>query len=590
MSLLNYYPNVANIVHNPFSTTEPWNIVLLKIGQTHNFINILDILTINTLSKDLNINLHVYLNVEFNEQNIIDEIKSDITFDINNNVKFTKLSPEYSNDSVKLSILKHFMDQNKNIILLDNGWGLIKNFFGNSKSVFALETTAVGKIIDKLDIESLVDANIIIVPHTETNKNFINISYNIASKLKISPNIVTNLSLTLTKNKLGIDFIPIDEKYKSYIFNIKNTSHVKNIEELSMITLPRNEIKLSTEYLNNYIYYPYMDLNLTPDLSNDVKITNIFNSRGHKYEMVIDNIFKTFTKRFVDPTEGIYLRKTNGNIIIPKILHHIWIDNNESTKYSNAWQKKLVEPWEYKLWTNDDIELFINNNIKWQKLYRRNNTHIFKMLIIYLSILETYGGVVINSYVLPLNDIPNDMLSHKFVIGFQNETSHGTTLSFQTLLSVKGMTDDIKIKHFDAAREPFEGINKFFIDVKTKKRNRNNVLSDGINPGLFNKLYSTLLSIDTNSNKNIDKIVAILMQDASVYIYPSYYFSPSSYLYPKQLLDLAIMIPFQKNNDQIKTNIIKTPLVRNFNVTPNAILSRLNENPRDRYQTNQKIL
>jgi inositol phosphorylceramide mannosyltransferase catalytic subunit len=80
---------------------------------------------------------------------------------------------------------------------------------------------------------------------------------------------------------------------------------------------------------------------------------------------------------------------------IPKIIHQIWLGSTFPQKfsfYTNSWLKYHPE-WEYKLWTDNDIEEFVLVN---KKLFDETPNYGQKADIARYEILYKYGGLYID--------------------------------------------------------------------------------------------------------------------------------------------------------------------------------------------------
>jgi hypothetical protein len=253
---------------------------------------------------------------------------------------------------------------------------------------------------------------------------------------------------------------------------------------------------------------------------------------------------------------GIFIPKYhNKNTIIPKILHHLWLFDNVDQQYSNMWRRTLREPWEYRLWTGNDLKEHILNDYRWSQLYNLASTDEIRYLIASFAILEKYGGVTIDPFLVPKRMIPDEFLTKKFFISFADELNTANDLSFSFMASVSS------------------GI------VNSKKRRA--VESDITHPHLFEQVKNIFSIGDTNKKKYLQKL---LTTDENVLIYPSYYFNPNYQLFPRKIVEMAVSVNLWKPD--IEEQHQKTPLVRDYNVSQSSILARLNENPKLRLRNN----
>ena len=105
---------------------------------------------------------------------------------------------------------------------------------------------------------------------------------------------------------------------------------------------------------------------------------------------------------------------------IPKRIHQIWIGNKKIPKkylrWSKTWKKYNPE-WEYKLWTNKELnEIYMKN----RSIYESTDNIGFKSDIARYEILYKYGGIYIDTDFECLRKIPDKFLHYDFIscIGF----------------------------------------------------------------------------------------------------------------------------------------------------------------------------
>lgn len=513
----------------------------------------------------------------------------------------------------KLLIIKKFMDNKHNIIFFEYNNGYTGNSnpnilseINNNEYIYANfceldhAENIYDPIIEKFKLKRLVISNTLIIPFCLENQNYINYTYKIAVDIQTkNDDFATNVALTVS-----------NIKFKNFIKNIKNTIYldkfVTNDKNDAIMTCTIKELfaqnnNPTREFIppyNNkkYIFYPYIDIDteMVPEMINDMSFENgshtpntvVFNTNGFSTKIYPNkSLYEQMFKRFDDKTKGIFVKKQKEKIIIPQILHHIWLYDEPNINYINAWSRILKYPWKYIIWTEDNLMTHVINNTNWLALYQNEKSEKAKLLIVYMAVLERYGGFVINSFTLPLKLIPDDLLTGKFMLSFFDEKNSGTMLSYRIIASVPGKEKEtsIPVIDYDAARRPFEGKNNFFRNVRAlNKKNQNSSEQVEKNnlvifPEMFKKMYN-ILSLDDENKFNI--IENMIISDPDVVIYPSYYFNPNCYTFPKKMLDLAICVNLYKPITKEKHN--KTDIRREYIITPQAIIARLNENPRDR--------
>lgn len=554
-------------------------------------------------------------------------------------INLIEIHPSDNDKTIKLMLINQFIstNPNTNFIFMSYPMGFISSKSDTKVHDNTVELNNVHRILSKFhliddishmtnsalnkflkeryNITKIIDSDLLIVPYTIENSQLLSTALFISQKINTTDeSVAANIALTIANyqfNNIIEDINNISILKGNYFTSYLNIICRNNTRESYLRNMnsfdDEKGISVGNTYHEHpdYLFYPYLDID-APRIYQD-QLSNIFNTRG--FQLKIDNKDNKsgailFYKRFNTKTNGVFVRKNNGDTIIPKILHLIHLDNNElDTKYMEAWGKFIREPWEYRIWTYDS---WINRyehplNKRWILLNERINDPILKQIIIYISILERYGGITVNSQYIPIKSIPDEMLMQKFLIGFFNE-SLGTSLSYDIMASVPGYIDspiEKQIMHNNVGRIPFEGVNNFFRKNRQKNKEiemkRNDESNDRFRvkmplnvtfPIIFEKMYQILSSIDPDDVK-LNIINDFLLKDHDVIIYPSYYFNPNPYIFPKRLLNLAIC--FHTNNPQYQKKMFilencrkKTELKRNYVVTPNGIIANLASDPKQR--------
>jgi hypothetical protein len=96
--------------------------------------------------------------------------------------------------------------------------------------------------------------------------------------------------------------------------------------------------------------------------------------------------------------------------MIPKIIHQTWFDNNKTLPiiFDKMIQesKKINQNYEFKLWTDANIEDFLSNNYKkLYEIYSKNILGVQKSDLARLAILHYYGGIYIDLDILLLKNL-----------------------------------------------------------------------------------------------------------------------------------------------------------------------------------------
>jgi len=114
-----------------------------------------------------------------------------------------------------------------------------------------------------------------------------------------------------------------------------------------------------------------------------------------------------------------YLYKDNKKPKIPKIIHQIWLGDKYPEKYHYYTEKlmKINKGWEYKLWTDADVDSFKLKNIK---LFNNISNLGAKSDIFRYEILERIGGVYIDTDFDSVKSF-DDLLYLDFFAGTQDK-------------------------------------------------------------------------------------------------------------------------------------------------------------------------
>lgn len=621
MSISNRHPIVRQIVNdlaNIKKIKSKWTIVFFETKQIN--------------PENIFVKNHFYKTTieSINKHLVLDKIFVYIRQNIHTTAMFDSLCKEYpatltlielpigfNHNSVTLVVIKNIINNtNSNIIFFQDGYGYLdiskKINYENSPftqtCIYAniisnTDDNIYNDIMKKFSLEKLILPNVLIIPFNKTNGGMIEYALNISNGLQSHDNdLVTSISLTVVSiKKNGIKNIHDTILSNNFVLLAENKNIYNTIRELAIIGSTNFNTKLSQEIISfdnpDYIYYPYMDLDLMPtniiDRTNISDFPAIFNTNGFSFGQNNEkSIYDTMFKRFNNTSQGIFIKKSKSKSIIPKILHHFWINEPPSQNYTNAWARILREPWIYIVWTVEKLLVeFADNN--WLKLYNIENNYNTKLLLIYIMVLEKYGGIAINSFSLPLKLITDDFLSNKCVVSFYNEANQQFELSNRMMALVPGIScGSSKTIDYDAATRPFRGSNAFFRDMyfknKEKFESNRKCTDDSDEPVIYPQFYDRVRrNFCSNSANKMESFKNILLKDPAVTIYPSYYFDPNIELFPHKLSKLAFFINLWK--PVVSEDVpIKTELKRTYKITPGAMVARLKENPRDRLLNERK--
>jgi mannosyltransferase OCH1-like enzyme len=94
-------------------------------------------------------------------------------------------------------------------------------------------------------------------------------------------------------------------------------------------------------------------------------------------------------------------------INIPKIIHQTWknYDIPEKWKESPEAIKKYFPDWEYKLWSDEDMDTFVHENYNWfYSTYKNYRYHIQRCDVFRYIILYHFGGLYMDLDIVPTSN------------------------------------------------------------------------------------------------------------------------------------------------------------------------------------------
>lgn len=170
-------------------------------------------------------------------------------------------------------------------------------------------------------------------------------------------------------------------------------------------------------------------------------------SEWEKYDAVLQKasdktffeVIKNHYKEYNAHIESLYSLQPK----IPKIIHQIWVGDRPFPQEARVWQeswKKLHPDWDYKLWTNEEVEDLSFDN---KKFYNAAKNWAEKADILRYEILYRYGGLCIDidQYCI----MPFDILHHTcdFYAGLQqlslgNQNMHKVRVNNAVIGSIPG--------------------------------------------------------------------------------------------------------------------------------------------------------
>lgn len=109
-----------------------------------------------------------------------------------------------------------------------------------------------------------------------------------------------------------------------------------------------------------------------------------------------------------------YYLNTDGDAVIPKVIHQIWIGGDVPKVYipfMESWKTHHPD-WTYKFWDEGDADRMLANN----PVYQRSNNNGMKSDILRYAILQQEGGIYIDTDFECLHPL-DDLMYLKFFTG-----------------------------------------------------------------------------------------------------------------------------------------------------------------------------
>lgn len=195
-----------------------------------------------------------------------------------------------------------------------------------------------------------------------------------------------------------------------------------------------------------------------------------------------DNInWKIIKELYINNYENI-----NGDKqVIPKIFHQVWL-GSDYPEYYKKFKESFIKHnpgWEFKIWTDDDINSLDMTN---KKVFNMVDNFGFKSDIVRYEILYKYGGVYIDTDFLCLKSF-DSLLNLDFFAG----TGHlSDPLFFNGLIGSK--------KNNNFLLKVIEEIKKISISDDKNKNNFDKIINT-TGPGFISKLFFNYIDMNKNS-------------------------------------------------------------------------------------------
>lgn len=130
----------------------------------------------------------------------------------------------------------------------------------------------------------------------------------------------------------------------------------------------------------------------TPDFDGALGKTDSYFSKYYKIRMSLRGNVLAYYRSLYNANKITRIKEFKARI--PRIIHQIWIGSPLPQEYK-AWQKtwKKWPGWEYKLWTDKDVEKFTFAN---RDLYDAAKTYGQRADILRMEILNQFGGLYVD--------------------------------------------------------------------------------------------------------------------------------------------------------------------------------------------------
>ena len=166
--------------------------------------------------------------------------------------------------------------------------------------------------------------------------------------------------------------------------------------------------------------------------------------------------------------QSLSLKKNEDQI--PKIIHQIWIGPkkipNKYLLWGKSW-KKLNPDWDYKFWTDSEIEKIVLIN---KKYYDKSKSIGYKSDIARYEILKQFGGIYVDTDFECIRPIPEDFINFDFVscTVFSNEPEVNNAIMMSKINSkvINKIINNIKFE------------NKYINPIKTINASGATILTD----------------------------------------------------------------------------------------------------------------
>lgn len=564
MSIINNNRNIDSIGGKICNL--PWTLVFYDKGIIN--LNLIR-MTTNILKSTLNVNRVILYAPLKSVTNMLEKINF-LEYQQNDNLSV-------------FDIVDFYIVRGESVIFFNDEYGLsnsLQNISVDKISASFIQScdlddnSAYDKIIRQFNLIKLISPNVLFIPINLLTTNYWTTARRLRRDILLEdPYAADVIALTLADIEfpnavIPLPFIPL---------NITDRAFARNLLEYDPAVVRPRINRLS----KNHTYYPFLDRdavnNRIVDVISEINLDNIsYNTNGFTPTLeTTETPFNNLIRRFDSADSGLFIPNSNLPILIPRIIHLVQFPEFDNQLDSLVRWENIINPsWQIRTWNTQNFLLESELNPLWIDLYNYETDPKLRMLIMYLAILERYGGFILGSNVVPIRLFSEDLLSNKFLVSFENEAI-GTNISYQIMGSIATTNRARKINvDANSGRTPFIGSNNYFIDIARNNLSKNTISTD---TDIFGRIYN-ILNI-YRGDTSFNNLQNLLVNNPDVMIYPSYYFNPTANI-PNSLGSRSYT---RIENREVSTTTYQKPsLRRTINTTPYNRNSRLTENPRDR--------
>jgi len=356
------------------------------------------------LDKLIDNKYYIYFNYKYYESNYFYKIYSIINIYGIEHVICNNSDVFYLNNNKYISG-NYIKYKNKIKLKINNEEIIYINYINNNYKLFIINNSTIYKVNDEI----LMNNIILFINHNRDIFDIISI-INYYDYFNINYFIIDNID-NLTNNIIldDIDIIYYNNFEDLSIFIQKNSNE--------KIFLQTNNITLFDDFTNKNLQNKFY-------ITEYNKLFNIIEYNEDKIkEDYLKNLWGELNKNNLDKYQFLFDIQNNGDneneILIPKIIHFIWIGNNsipnEYIYYLKSWLKNH-EDYTFCFWNDSNIPILVN-----QKYYDEANSFAMKADILRYELLYFFGGIYIDTDFLCIKNIDNLI---KDCIGFSGYESN----------------------------------------------------------------------------------------------------------------------------------------------------------------------